>query len=78
MLCSRIVSPWDIEKHGSCGHCAGTRIQPTNLGLLEKLVQLIKHPLIWEWDKHELVPANEEGPEVVSEDVGSDTDSVQG
>lgn len=49
MTCSGIVSQWDIRDHGACPTCEGVRIRPTNLTLWEKLVQIIKHPRIWEW-----------------------------
>jgi hypothetical protein len=49
-LCAHVVSPWDLDK-GGCQHCGGVRIKPTNLSLWEKLIQIIKHPRIWEWHK---------------------------
>lgn len=48
-LCNRVVSKWDIAR-GGCGHCASTRIVPTNLTLMEKAVQLAKHPCFWRWE----------------------------
>lgn len=47
-LCHRVVSEWDIKK-GCCQHCSGSRIRPTELTFLEKIVQVIKHPNIWGW-----------------------------
>lgn len=49
-LCTKAVSKWDIVKHKGCPKCANPRIKPTNLSLLEKLVQLVKHPKVWEWN----------------------------
>ena len=49
MLCSGVVTEWDIKK-GGCPKCSGKRIQPTNLTPFEKIVQIIKHPKIWEWN----------------------------
>lgn len=48
-LCHGVVSKWDIEEHLGCGKCGGTRLRPSNLSLLEKLVQIVKHPLVWKW-----------------------------
>lgn len=51
MLCTGVVSPWDIrEKHG-CPKCAGTKIKPTNLSFWEKFVQIVKHPKVWTWPR---------------------------
>ena len=52
-LCHRVVSIWDIGEHRGCASCGHRKISPTNLTALEKLVQIIKHPLIWRW--HESV-----------------------
>lgn len=47
-LCHGVVSRWDINT-GGCQKCAGVRIRPTNLSLLEKLVQIVRHPKVWAW-----------------------------
>ena len=47
-LCSGVVSVWDIDK-GGCQKCSGTKIVPTNLSVWEKLVQLMRHPNVWNW-----------------------------
>lgn len=78
MLCSRPVSAWDVRDSGGCSYCGGTRVAPTNLTFIEKVIQIFKHPLIWEWSKHELVPAEQEGQEEIRKDVGSDTDTLPG
>ena len=49
-LCGHIVSKWDIKESKGCPKCANPRIKPTNLSLWEKIVQIIKHPKVWEWD----------------------------
>ncbi len=49
VLCSSIVSPWDIEEHHGCGKCGGVKIKPTNLSLWEKIIQIILHPAFWKW-----------------------------
>ena len=48
VTCRSVVSVWDI-KGGACPKCGQNRISPTNLSLLEKLVQLFKHPAFWKW-----------------------------
>lgn len=47
-VCHGVVSKWDILK-GGCPKCGGTRIQPTNLTMIEKLKQIVKHPKVWGW-----------------------------
>ena len=49
VTCRTVVSPWDIEQHKGCPKCAGARIRPTNLGWLEKAVQVARHPRVWAW-----------------------------
>ncbi len=49
LLCTTVVSKWDIEKGDGCSKCGGRRMSPTNLSLLEKLVQILKHPKVWDW-----------------------------
>jgi hypothetical protein len=48
-LCNRVVSPWDLNKHRGCGKCGHSKISETNLNMIEKIVQIAKHPKIWEW-----------------------------
>lgn len=48
-LCGSVVSQWDIDKHNACLNCGHSKISPTNLSLLEKIVQIFKHPAIWKW-----------------------------
>ena len=48
-LCSGVVSAWDIVDHGACKKCGGVKITPTNLTVWEKIVQIFKHPKVWEW-----------------------------
>lgn len=48
-LCHGVVSPWDIQKHCACPKCGQVRIRMTNLSVIEKLVQIFKHPKIWRW-----------------------------
>jgi len=43
-----VVNKWDIVA-GGCQFCGGTRISPTNLTVMEKIRQLIKHPKVWRW-----------------------------
>lgn len=49
-LCTKVVSPWDIVDIGCCKNCGCTKISPTNLSLWEKIVQVVKHPKVWEWN----------------------------
>ena len=49
-LCKGVISNWDINKHGGCPKCGQRRMRPTNLTLIEKLVQVCKHPKVWEWE----------------------------
>jgi rRNA maturation endonuclease Nob1 len=48
-LCTNIVSVWDIKENHCCSKCGGSRILETNLSFMEKISQLIKHPLFWRW-----------------------------
>lgn len=50
-MCGGVVSEWDIDKYRGCPKCANPRIKPTNLSIIEKLVQILKHPKVWEWSK---------------------------
>lgn len=48
-LCGGVVSKWDIKEHKGCPKCAHAKIRPSNLSLWEKVVQVFKHPKVWEW-----------------------------
>lgn len=48
-LCHRPVSLFDLREHHACPFCGHARMSPTNLTLWEKLVQIVKHPKVWEW-----------------------------
>lgn len=48
-LCNSVVSLWDIHNKTACPKCGQVRVQQTNLSLWEKLVQIVKHPKVWEW-----------------------------
>ncbi len=50
-LCHGIVSKWDVDKHFACPKCGHAKVAPANLTCFEKLVQIIKHPMIWKWDE---------------------------
>ena len=47
--CHRAVSVWDFRKHHACPYCGGGYFQPTNLTMIEKVKQFLKHPKVWEW-----------------------------
>ena len=49
VLCTNVVSEWDLKKHQACPKCGNPRIRPSNLSFFEKLVQVIKHPAVWKW-----------------------------
>lgn len=51
-LCGKVVSPWDIDK-GGCQHCGSSKISPTNLSLLEGIVQIIRRPSLLKFWRHE-------------------------
>ena len=53
-LCSTVVSVWNIRDNHGCPKCAGVRIMPTKLSVWENLVQLWKHPDVWNWPDAEL------------------------
>ena len=46
--CQSIISRWDI-KIGGCKKCSGNKLVATNLSFIEKIIQIIKHPMIWKW-----------------------------
>lgn len=48
-LCTKVVSEWDIREVGACTKCGGARVRPTNLSLMEEIIQIIKHPKVWKW-----------------------------
>jgi hypothetical protein len=50
-LCRSVVSKWDVEEHFACPKCGHTKVSPGNLTLWEKVVQIVKHPLLWRWDE---------------------------
>ena len=52
-LCHCVVSKWDVDA-GGCPKCKGVRIMPSDLSWWEKLVQLVKHPKVWEWPADDL------------------------
>jgi RNA polymerase subunit RPABC4/transcription elongation factor Spt4 len=51
VLCHRVVNLFDLREHKACPHCGHGKMSPTNLTLWEKIVQIIKHPRVWEWKK---------------------------
>lgn len=48
-LCHRIVSVWNIKESKGCPFCKCNKISPTDLTLWEKIIQIVKHPKVWEW-----------------------------
>ncbi len=48
-LCRQVVSIWDLKELHQCPKCAGVRMSPTNLSIVEMLKQIWKHPKIWGW-----------------------------
>jgi hypothetical protein len=48
-LCGGVVNKWDIKESHGCPKCAHAKIRPTNLSLWEKIIQVCKHPKVWEW-----------------------------
>jgi rubrerythrin len=52
IMCGTVVSIWDIHESHGCPKCACPRIRPSNLSLWEKIVQIIKHPKIWQWKEY--------------------------
>lgn len=48
-LCKGIVSSWDIKEIKGCPKCGQARVRPSNLSFIEKVVQIFKHPKVWEW-----------------------------
>ena len=49
VLCRSVVSQWDINEHHGCPTCGNPRVSPTALTLWEKIVQIVKHPKVWQW-----------------------------
>ncbi|RLA59563.1 MAG: hypothetical protein DRQ89_13905 [Epsilonproteobacteria bacterium] len=53
--CPQVISVWDMRKQikesGNvvCPRCGGSKLRPTNLTLIEKFIQIVKHPKIWKW-----------------------------
>ena len=50
MSCSKVVNVWQVRSGDGCV-CGERKCKPTNLTLWEKLVQIVKHPLVWKWPK---------------------------
>jgi len=59
VLCRGVVSKWDIREGKGCSKCAGRKVMPTNLSLWEKLVQMVKHPAVWDWGSDPELPRAE-------------------
>ena len=49
-LCKEVVNLWDIKESKGCPKCGGHKISLSNLTLWEKVIQIAKHPKIWEWE----------------------------
>lgn len=49
VLCASVVSKWDIESGEGCPKCGNRKVAPSNLSILEKIVQMVKHPKLWDW-----------------------------
>ena len=49
VLCRGVVSPWDIKELSGCPRCKNVRVVMSDLNLWEKIVQVFKHPKVWEW-----------------------------
>lgn len=49
VLCRKVVSRWDIETEHACTRCGGRKVSPSNLAWWEKVIQIIKHPMVWKW-----------------------------
>lgn len=49
MMCSKVVNQKEILRGEGCPNCAGGKVRPTNLSLLEKIVQICKNPRVWRW-----------------------------
>ena len=47
-MCAKVVSPWDIKKYNGC-KCGNNKVQETNLTVIEKVIQVAKHPMFWRW-----------------------------
>lgn len=47
--CKGVVSNWDIQTIHRCPKCANNKIRPADLTLIEKIVQIMKHPKVWRW-----------------------------
>jgi|10_taG_2_1085330.scaffolds.fasta_scaffold167174_2 DNA-directed RNA polymerase subunit RPC12/RpoP len=48
-LCATVVSKWDIVSGDGCPKCGGLKLSPSRLSLWEKLVQIWRHPRVWDW-----------------------------
>jgi len=51
LLCTGVISPWDIREHYGCPKCGGTKMKPSNLSWWEQFVQIAKHPKLWTWPR---------------------------
>lgn len=51
VLCGHVVSVWDIQEVRGCPKCKNNRIRPTELAWWEKVVEIFKHPRVWQWGK---------------------------
>jgi phage FluMu protein Com len=51
VLCGTVVSEWDIQESKGCPKCKNNKIKPTELSLVEKVIQIMKHPRIWRWNE---------------------------
>jgi len=58
-LCKSIVSQWDIREHGGCRKCGNRKVSPSNLSWFEMIVQIIKHPKVWQWEEDQIIPVAE-------------------
>ena len=65
LLCASIVSKWDIQDGDGCSKCGSLKMSLTNLSWFEKLVQILKHPKVWDWG---------EDPEILKAEFPGDRD----
>jgi len=49
MVCATVNSPWELKKLGSCRKCGATKVKATNLSFWEKVVQIVRRPMLWKW-----------------------------
>lgn len=48
-MCGKVINLWDLAEGKGCTKCGNSHCRPTNLGIIEMIVQMWKHPRIWEW-----------------------------